>query len=311
MSTLKGIGKFLGKLVERNLRPIDDEFDSELQTMLEEKSQKIKISREDNIRFANITGDTNPIHRDLEAALAFNFGGMKFTDTPIIGTYLAMIGEQFSYRIFRSLRDHWGEDGQDLKIIGQETKFKDPVYPDDDINWQVSGYNERSEYVDISLTGKVGKKVVVEVATKLGYLFGRMPPIAAPIIQPSKDKIMTIGPEEVRALNEMTNGGPTDRIPLTLLPALATRTMLAYKKQKTGDMVGLNRLMNFTFFDLPQTGEIQVDIYRPKRIANTTRSDFHRYILRAVCGLTTDSKPLCYGEIKIMCPQELDFSPTV
>jgi hypothetical protein len=310
MTALKNIAEIIGNLWSRDLRPVDDGLDRDLQRLLEGEEFATTFTREGNIAFANLTGDENPLHRDPGYAKSFKIGGAEFTDNLVVGMYPASIGEQFSRRLLQELKSYWNGEGDDIKIFGQRTKIGNPIYPEDKISWGVADCREGSDHIELSLTGKVKRREVITITSRLGEHFGRMPALVAPIIQGSESKLATITSEKNSEFYKLLHMEPKEDVPNMFPASLVPRTMLGYIKAKTGRMDGLNLVTDFTFFDNPEVGEHQVDLYRPERIGRP-RNGLHLYRMRATIASTRDSKPINYGELFVASPDELDFSPTV
>ena len=85
VARLKWLSQLIGRILGRDsLKPIDDSLESEIQNILKEQSS-IVVTRKDMIKWCDFTRDFSLVHRDQEAAKAFNFLNTKFRDTPIPG----------------------------------------------------------------------------------------------------------------------------------------------------------------------------------------------------------------------------------
>jgi len=285
--------------------------------MLKRESEKIIIRRPNMDYFGHKTGDDNNIHFYLDAALKFNFGGVKFTNTPVMGAHLGSIGEQFSYRILDRLKAYWtqrGEDCEDIKIIGIQSKIGAPVYPDDKLKIKIDGFREENNYVSFTLIGTVRDQQAVKIKTKCGIHYNSMPPWCAPVIQKSEDKLSSLNTNELPKLYSSLISPESDLVPHMFPPSTAVKTLLRYLEEKTGEKTGLNMTMDFDFMSRPQLGTYQVDIFRPRGFSperSYAKGDGHAYKTRIICSQIEKSVPLSSGTITIVSPHPIDFEPTV
>jgi acyl dehydratase len=298
---LRGIAVAIGNKFGRDVKQIDDRLESEIEIILKEGTERTKISQEDNIGYCDITEDFGVIHRDAEAARAY--AGEFFRDTPIVGTLTDAIGSGVSGRVFEKLVNFWEEEGQEFKIVGQQTKFSDVVYPGDSISWTFpeQGYRENIDGVELSIVGSVKGREVASVTTRLGKDFRQMPQIAGPILS----RRFMIGEKEVSKAYQCAHEEPRNEVPASLVRAYVPSTLLVFQKEKTGKEEGMNRSMDFDVIREAKQGEIQADIFYPEKIP--TRPTRGNYIYRFRAVVSQDSEPLQYGVVACLTPNFIEF----
>ena len=89
----------------------------------------ITLTREDIAKFGDVVHDNSPIHRNADDARQHGFD-----DTPVIGVHLAAIGG----RISRNLLAIMQTPDKMSYYTRQEVTFRDPVYPNEPINWTIA-----------------------------------------------------------------------------------------------------------------------------------------------------------------------------
>jgi len=298
---LKGIAAAIGEKLGRDVRQIDDSLETEIETILKEWSEKTEISRDDNIGFCDLTKDFGAIHRDVETAKAYT--SIDLTDTPIVGTLTSAIGGRLARRVVEKLVDYWGEDAQDLKVVGQQTKFSDTVYPEQKISWTFpdQGYRENIDGVEFSIVGSIKGNEVASVTTRLGGEFRRMPQIAGPIFS----RKYKIGDLEIDGFYNCVREKRRGEVPASLVNSFVPSTLLVLQKEKTGGEEGTNRSMDFDFIREAKQGEIQVDVFRPSKLPN--RPIRGQYVCRFRAVVSQDSEPLQYGVVACLTPNIIEF----
>jgi len=295
---LKGLAPLVAEAIgDTNLRPIDDEVERDIAQLLKEGSRS--FSQEDNVLYCDTIEDKNPIHRDQEAARAYT--GMELSDTPIVGAFTSAVGGRLSLNIVNRLRNHWGEDAQDLKITGQKTKFSgNVVYPGSEIIWVIpkQGFSENRGDISITVEGRIKKNLAVSVTTNLGSEVKRMPQIAGPFYSATYDV------DRARLQNhaECVGGEIGEGIPDSLAVNYAPSTLLKFQKERYGKSEGTNVAMDFEFIRQAKPGLIQVDVFAPRKMPR--RQLRGRYIYRLRIVTSQENNPINFGEI-VCASQEL------
>jgi hypothetical protein len=310
---LKGITAIVNKLTGRDLRPLDDGFESEIEELLAQQSESFTATRESFRQFGNLNKDFNPIHYDPEVAKSVSFKGKKLKDVIMMGAHTCSNGEQVARRIVKKLNEYWlrnDDTNKDLLILGQNTKLGDPIYPDERISWEI-GYNESLQGAEITLTGNIEDRKVADISLLLGEEYPQMPQMACAILQKKEDKIREITPESTKSFYECVGGINGATIPHLYTASLSVGTMLAYLDAKTGAQEGMVQEMRFRFLRNPQHGEFQVDLHRPEKIPKRPFREQYIYTIPVVIGQMSNSRPVVYGEIRVISPVKIDFSPAI
>ncbi len=281
MTILEGINEQIGKLFGVEPKPIDESLETKINKALAEEREKIKPKRDDIDGFSWVTGDNNPIHRIQKRAKK-----LGFEDIPLMGAHLAAYGEQYVERVVEDMRKYWGAD---IRIIGQDNSFKAPVYAGQQILWQITGYEKSDDIIKLKAVGTVKGERVIDVTTRLGKEYYKMPQIAGPIFS----RRYILEKEHVEEFFNCVGAESNGTIPKILPAAFVPATLLALLEERTQTMEGMNLSMDFDFLSQMELGRLQVDIFptrKPKQ-----RGDEYLYKFKAICSQNT--KPIVYGKI--------------
>jgi acyl dehydratase len=290
-SILSGIGPAIGRLFEVEPKPINETLEDQINKALAEEREKIRPSREDIDNFSWITRDNNPIHRLTKRAKS-----LGFDDIPVMGAHIAAYGEQFILGVIERMKEYWGAD---IKTIGQENRFRNPLYPGERILWQVTGFKQKNENIELHVSGSLKDKNVITITPTLSREYPQMPQIAGPIY--SKRYLL-----EEEHLEEFYNcvGGKNKGLSPNMLPAaFVPATLLRLLENKTQTTEGTNFSMKYNFLSTLEPGTLQVDIFPPKKPKK--RED--QYIYRFKSAVSQNTRPVTYGEIVSSTPRLIDF----
>jgi len=290
----QGIGQVIGYLFKVEPKQAEDTLEEQINKVLAEEREKIRPSREDIDTFSWITGDNNPIHRLQKRAKEFGF-----SDIPIMGAHIAAYGEQFIERIVERMRDYWGAD---IKIIGQDSKFKNPLYPTERILWQIVNYKQNNGNIELNVTGTTKDRKIVDITSRLGDQYPLMPQIAGPI--PNSSRRYLLDPRHLEEFYDCVGAKHTGLVPNMLPAAYVPATLLELLKEKTQTMEGANLSMKFDFLAPAKPGFLQVDIFPPGEPSERKGN----FIYRFKTVVSQDTKPITYGEILSSTKYKILFS---
>lgn len=288
-----------------------ESLENQINKALAEEREKIRPSREDIDEFSWITKDNNPIHRLPKRAKK-----LGFDDTPVMGAHTAAYGEQFIERAVEHMRKFWGAD---IKITGQHSSFKAPVYPGERILWQITPSLENvNEEIRLGVTGTVKDKTVVEISSRLGKAYRIMPQIAGPVFS---EKYL-LDADHLEAFYNCVGGKNNGRVPNMLPASYVPATLLKLLEQRTQTMEGANAAMNFEFLREVEPGRLQVDIFPPRRprlmpprkdandnviLDPKTQEPVKNYLYRFNAVVSQETKPVTYGELICIVNSPLGF----
>ena len=195
------------------LKPINPELAAKVTAVLDEKSQRVfPKDNSDNILMGYFSGDDNDFHFKRHIAEAYGARGI-----PIMGTFLALTGEQVVSPLLNIIREHWGLPL--LKVIGQKTRFAKEVIPGDRLIWGLRNCRENKgsleielgatlpeqkeiypEFFDKDSSGNPIPKDILSVSARIGSSYPE--PIVIEGKNPLRDPATyVIGRQDVRALN--------------------------------------------------------------------------------------------------------------
>ena len=107
-------------------------FDTPLIRVHEEFRALVRYSREQIIEFAQLTGDSNPLHHDRQAAERACFGEIIASGQQTASQMMGVVASRFSQR----------DDGvpREMLCLNFNFAFKAPIFADQDIHiaWRVS-----------------------------------------------------------------------------------------------------------------------------------------------------------------------------
>ena len=130
-------------------------------------SKTLKFSRAEITAFAQLSGDSNPLHRDVQAAQRARYGEIIASGQHSVAMLMGILASHFSRR----------DDGvwREMVCINTNFAFKEPVFADQELvfQWKVTStdWKPRSRSMLVQLDGSArvarGKPVVVARATIL------------------------------------------------------------------------------------------------------------------------------------------------
>lgn len=103
-------------------------------------TRTLVVSREDNIEFADIVWDNNPIHRDQKYAR--NVG---LDDVLILGMLLAASSEQYALGALDKVNNHPAFNKRTFEYVGHRIRFKKFAFPGNEILWKLKGIKPMKE----------------------------------------------------------------------------------------------------------------------------------------------------------------------
>ncbi|MDO8459611.1 MAG: MaoC family dehydratase [Nanoarchaeota archaeon] len=286
----------------------EEKLEDKINQVLAKEKEKIYPTTEDIERFGWVTGDNNPVHRLKSRAKK-----MGFDNTPIMGAHMAAYGEQYIVGAVQTIREYVSSD---LKIIGQKTKFTAPIYPQENMWWQVKGAQEKGDTrFDLSITGEVkgkpNRNTVVEITSRLGSAYPAMPQIAGPLH--SRKYLLEL--DHLEEFYNSVGGKYAGKVPHSLTAAFVPATLLQLLEERAHTMEGANLVMDFDFLNDSQLGLMQVDIFPPERPPrerkgkdpNTGEQKVEGYIYQFRAVVSQKTKPILYGEIMSFTPKKIDL----
>ena len=107
-----------------------------------------QVTNDDIVKFAEVSGDNNPVHLDEEFAKTTRFGGRIAHGMLSAGHISAVLANQLP--------------GPGTIYLGQSLAFKAPVKPGDVVVTTVEVKSIEKRRVTLSTTSRVGDTVVIE-----------------------------------------------------------------------------------------------------------------------------------------------------
>ncbi len=288
---------FGGKPNRTEVELIEEQIEEELAALVGGKVQTRKFTPEENIRFCRLISDENPIHRDEEAARAYKF--MKLEDRAIVGPLLVGNAQRVAEETFDSISNYWGLEPGSNFVVGTKTQFKTPAYPGKELEFKVVECAETASGIDLSVRIGVGSDTIALADVSFAGTYRQNPGIAGPIFSESYE----VTGQVVDEVNKIL-GYPEGRGMSPLVPSLFTPSTLLYLLQaRTGSMIGGNLKMETSYLGKPALDEVQVDIFPPRKKAQS-----NRFNLSALASVGT--VPIAYTSISCVTPEQVALRKT-
>jgi acyl dehydratase len=270
--------------------------------------EKIQITRDENTAYCNLTYDFNPRHRDPAIARASTF--IKFDDTPIVGTLLLAHGARIAQRGLENLRARWGITDQELFVVCYDIAFKNPAYPERDIEFRLDDHSESpSKGIEVKIKATDGNdQTLAVVSTVFHSAYEPRPTIDGPMFSMLYDTPQT----ELSFFYRITRDRERPEMPLVLRPSFIPSTLLQFLQDKTGSMEGGNLRMTVQYLSQPTLlskpedvvpGPTQIDIFPVLRKHGPVSEGNSRYTFPAI--VSQDRRPLAYADIRCVAPKPL------
>ncbi len=202
----------------------------------ETRESIVCIGRDTILKFVDLVGDKNPVHRDRKFARASGFQ----QGIPVPGTLLHAYFEQFASKL--------GYDLQTFSLI-----FKKAAYPNNLLTFRKTlGGNGRLELKCLDSEGDLVALCRSELSNSTD----------------KKDNGKLIRSYDYKISREMINGfysllgrEPEERIPISLISSLVPSALLKFISEKSGDCEGVYKGLNCTSHNDPTPGDLEIGLY--------------------------------------------------
>jgi acyl dehydratase len=233
-----------------------ERFDPDELRKIVEETRRCRIDREAIKEYARITGDSQPIHQDLEAARKAGF-----EDIPIMGTHLMAIGFKIAQETFHHLVDFGRISARDYSCVSLSGKIKKPAYPGRMPDWKIECCDSEEGRTAIKVVGRLEEAISVETAV----VFGKRNPEmempsrveAGPIAAPAELTIPSL--RMYQNLLNKEKGNDFDEGLGASYPAGAFVRML--RATGNGDIAAINRSSTTEFYHDLEAGHTDILIY--------------------------------------------------
>lgn len=243
----------------------------------------LTLTRKNIAAFGDVVKDYSPIHRNPKAARETE----QFTDTPVIGVHLAAYGG----RIARDLLTAIQLPDQPYVIAQQDVVFKEPVYPEEPINWVKKGEREHAdgsiEY-KLLIPSTSGGKSRVEHTTRFAPAWQQLEDIDKTTVYRED---ISLNARDVKLFYELLREKPQAEVPFSLGVARIPSTMLSFltelNEAEEKSLGGANRRMSSVAYGPLQLGDARIDVYH---LGGKETQDSSLYEFRGV--LSQDGQPV-------------------
>ncbi|MFH1592498.1 MAG: MaoC family dehydratase [Candidatus Woesearchaeota archaeon] len=299
--TFIGLRRALAKLFSRELadRPLEDIINGSIA----KKRAKFKLSHEDIQTFCIGIGDNNPIHRSGRYAKLILGDQIEKETIVAPGTQLTALAEAYIDDAIEAMQDAWGVI---LNFTGLNIKFKDWVFPDEPVYWQVLGYRETSRGTNLKIGGlrRVGKdetpKIVIEAMLAKDNN-GRSMTQAGPLWT----NHYFITNEKLRFFYPSVGETIAPMIPWSYPISFVTSSLLDKSMDNDGVPTGINREMQFDFYKKPDLGKISVDFFSAEEPKELRGGLGFKYTFNTT--ISQNHEPLISGQVVALSKKQIVY----
>lgn len=289
-----GIGRVLSNLFRREIKEGAEDLEEIINTVLAAEKAQFAPDYHSIQTFCCVIGDNNDIHRSVPHAARHGY-----SDIIVPGTQLAAMSEQYINGVTKALEEVWGVS---LILGGINIEFREPLYPGNPINWQVVDHRGNGTGIELTIEGKANDmEVITAVAKLIREKYSELPRL---IGEPEGTDRYTIRETDLDAFYRSIGEEPKAKIPWSYTTSFVTSILLDMSRGGDRTPSGINRRMEFEFYEAPQLGKIAVDVYL-KRNPRKIRDNF-LYQFDAVCS--QKHRPLTYGKIIVISDKEFKTS---
>ena len=264
----------------------------------------IKTVQDDNVLMGVALEDHNPVHQLKK--YAFRYG---LSEVLLMGTFEAGLGERVVQSAVDTLR---GNEGlRNLRLVGQKSEFVGFIHPGEELEFVVDKTFTLDEIVAVEITGVVKRKrenvPVINITTKLG---GSFPKSEAKYAGTVYSRSFLMHPDKLDAYWTAMRQEPSNNVPNILIDNLVPSAMLAFLRDRTGKIDGINTSMKFDYFQEPkpirqdESRWYHVDLLRARDPVQTEQG--YLYKIRAVCS--QDGTLISSGIVNCISRQKIDVS---
>jgi len=258
-----------------------------LESRLKEISTQRKIiHREIFSDWSRIVHDFNPIHYDEEKAKS-----LGFLTTPCYGSLLASHSEQYALKFLKILNTY---SQKPLKYSAHSLQFKEPVYPNDSLSWQIEDVSSTNNSLELKIIGKAGEKSAV----LSGIKFSDSLELPSQEEETFFSSTNSVDPHNINQYYKCLQDSNCS-IPIMYPASFIPSTLLELLSEKTGKQEGVYLSLNLKFHSPPKFGKIKTVLFKPKT-RKIQDSYFYSFKTRSL-----QDSPILSGEIKCVSKYNL------
>ncbi len=253
---------------------------------------RVKYDLEATQTFCCAVGDNNPIHRSKTYAKR-----MGFDDTIVPGTLLAGRAENLVTRLVLAVKEVFG---QEFVIKKQGTGFKNPVYHDTYVDWDLE-VEKKDDSLVLSFECATKGEVKFTVDFSLGRaLEGKSSDLHGPIM--AGRYCITKEQLDAYCASLGIEIGEHPYIPMNYVSSFVTSLLLEQSKAVDGMPTGLNLGTQYQFHRTAGLGDVHVDIFKKR----DPRSGPLGYLYRFDAVCSQKHRDIVVGTIDVVAPKLLE-----
>jgi len=298
-----GLRKILANVFSREIPESQQPLEDIINNQITQEKAKFKLSHEDIQTFCIGIGDNNPIHRSGRWA-KFILGDQLEKETIIApGTQLTALAEAYTIEAIKAIQNSWGVI---LDLGGFGIKFKEWVFPDEPVYWQVLGYRETRKGTNLEIGGlkqlSKDEKPKIIIEAKL-VKDGNTPKIDQ--TGPIWTSTYTITEEKLKFFYPSVGEPISAVIPWSYPISFVTSSLLEKSIGKDGIPTGINREMNLAFYKRPEVGRIYVDFFLDEPPKELKAGLGIKYTFNTL--ISQSHQPLISGQVTAISKKKLDI----
>ena len=260
----------------------------------------ITLSNEDIAKFGDVVHDYSLPHRDKSEAKKYGFD-----DTPVIGVHSAAIGGRFSRDLMAAMQ----RPDTPYFYTGQKVTFRDPIYPNEPINWNPPkiDFDEENGIMVLDLViphSSQGKKPRVEMTSEFRTKRPEFEQLNPENLVYSEEIELTS--KELNNYYECLREEPLKEVPFSLgigrNPSVLLKMASKLNEVQGTAIGGRNIEMTSQAYDDLKLGKARVDVYFVEKKGGGSRA-FYTFD----CALYQDDEPTISSRVKTMTNGDFDL----
>jgi len=266
------------------------------------RKERFKPTRSNISLFCDTIGDKNPLHRSDEYARFLGFEKGRIVPGTQINANLDQFVEEATSILNSSLKPR----ELSFHFAGNTIDFSTPIYPGEQIRWQITGYKVEDGNITLYIPGANKRREIIidPVRANLSREYPQSSKIENPKIF-TRDFTFRITEESLADYKKATgDNDKSETIPWSYSTALVTSALLEISTGEDGAPTGINRGMKFQFHKRPTFGDIDISVFLIREPKYLRKINQYKFSFGALCH--QDNNPVLYGNIDVVSDKKIN-----